>query len=157
MNKPILELQLASEFSNLPTLEQFEYWTEVALINQPEAQEIVIRIVDVPEMTELNESYRHKSGPTNILSFPFEAPEHFSMEFNVLGDLVLCAPVIAQEAEQQGKLLAHHWAHIYIHGILHLLGYDHLQETEAEEMEALEVKILSKLQINNPYQEPLNS
>jgi probable rRNA maturation factor len=111
----------------------------------------VIRLVDDQESAELNQQYRHKQGPTNILSFPFEAPDGFDTD--LLGDLVICTPLIALEAQQQNKQLFDHWAHITIHGVLHLLGYDHIDDAEAEEMEALEIKILSRLNINNPYLE----
>jgi probable rRNA maturation factor len=111
----------------------------------------VIRLVDDAESAELNQQFRHKSGPTNILSFPFEVPN--GMEMDLLGDLVICAPLIAREAEQQNKLAEHHWAHITVHGVLHLLGYDHVEEQDAEQMEALEIEILNGLDIANPYME----
>ena len=156
MVKHHLELQIASASTQIPDLAQFEQWAAVVLADYAEVQEIVIRIVDEDEMSELNESYRHKVGPTNILSFPFEAHEAISLEINILGDLVLCAPVIENEAQVQGKTLEQHWAHIFIHGILHLLGYDHIEDQDAETMEALEIELLSKLHINNPYQEQLS-
>lgn len=146
-----LELQVATEFTDYPDEAQFQSWMDTVLSDPAENSEIVIRLVDKAESAELNEQYRHKIGPTNILSFPFEAPEDIAMD--LLGDLVVCAPLIAEEAVQQNKPPLHHWAHITIHGILHLLGYDHIQDQEAEEMEALEIKILHKLNIANPYQE----
>ena len=115
----------------------------------PGHTEIVVRIVDVKESTELNEIYRLKSGPTNILSFPVEIPEE--IELNLLGDLVICAPVLEKEALDQNKALQDHWAHIVIHGVLHLLGYDHIEDDEAELMETKEITILSHLGIKNPY------
>jgi probable rRNA maturation factor len=111
--------------------------------------EIVVRIVDEQESAELNEQYRHKSGPTNILSFPVEVPE--GIELNLLGDLVICAPVLEKEALEQHKTLSDHWAHIIVHGVLHLLGYDHLDDEEAELMENKEIAILKQLTIKNPY------
>ena len=146
-----LELQVATEFADYPAEMQFQSWMDTVLSDTAQNSEIVIRLVDKAESAELNQQYRHKSGPTNILSFPFEAPEDIVME--LLGDLVICAPLIAEEAIQQNKQPLHHWAHITIHGILHLLGYDHIQDQEAEEMEALEIKFLQKLNIANPYQE----
>jgi probable rRNA maturation factor len=110
-----------------------------------------VRIVDEQESAELNEQYRHKKGATNILSFPVEIPE--GIDLNLLGDLVICAPVLEQEAQQQNKVLAHHWAHIIIHGVLHLLGYDHLDDEQAEDMENKEIALLQKLNIPNPYQQ----
>ena len=107
-------------------------------------------MVNIDESQQLNKQYRHKDKPTNVLSFPFEVPE--GIELNLLGDLVVCAPVIQQEATEQGKVLFDHWAHMIIHGCLHLLGYDHINDTDADEMEALEIKILAQLSINNPYE-----
>ncbi|MDD1625774.1 MAG: rRNA maturation RNase YbeY, partial [Methylococcaceae bacterium] len=101
------------------------------------------------ESAELNEQYRHKQGPTNILSFPVEVP--FGIELNLLGDLVVCAPVLEKEALEQHKALTDHWAHIIVHGVLHLLGYDHIDDKEAELMENKEITILNKLNIKNPY------
>ena len=111
--------------------------------------EITVRIVDEAEMAELNERYRHKIGSTNILSFPFEAPP--GMECNLLGDLVIAAPVVQREAREQGKTENAHWAHMIVHGTLHLLGYDHQQPVEAEAMEAREISILQQLGYANPY------
>ncbi|NBV75216.1 MAG: rRNA maturation RNase YbeY [Methylococcaceae bacterium] len=144
-----LDIQLATEFAEIPTAAMMQLWVDAVLKDSEQDSEIVVRLVDESESAELNLQYRHKSGPTNVLSFPFEAPEGFEMD--LLGDLVICAPLIAQEAQQQNKALFDHWAHILIHGVLHLIGYDHLQDNEAEEMEALEIKILSALNIDNPY------
>lgn len=146
-----LDIQIATESSDYPSEQQFQRWVDTVLADPSQDSEIVIRLVDEAEMAELNQQYRHKSGPTNILSFPFEAPA--GMTLDLLGDLVICVPLITQEARQQHKLPEHHWAHITIHGSLHLLGYDHIEETEAEEMEALEIKFLNVLNIANPYQE----
>jgi probable rRNA maturation factor len=146
-----LEIQLATSYADYPSEQQFQLWVDTVLQEDDQDSEIVIRLVDDQESAELNQQYRHKQGPTNILSFPFEAPDGFDTD--LLGDLVICAPLIALEAQQQNKQLFDHWAHITIHGVLHLLGYDHIDDAEAEEMEALEIKILSRLNINNPYLE----
>jgi len=146
-----LELQIATEYRDYPSEQQFQFWVDTVLSDTSVDSEIVIRLVDNEESADLNQQYRHKSGPTNILSFPFEAPEGIDMD--LLGDLVVCAPLIAEEARQQGKPLLHHWAHITIHGVLHLLGYDHIEDGEADEMEALEIVLLNQLEIPNPYQE----
>ena len=146
-----LDIQLATSYADYPTEQQFQLWVDTVLQEDDQDSEIVIRLVDDQESAELNQQYRHKQGPTNILSFPFEAPDGFDTD--LLGDLVICAPLIALEAQQQNKQLFDHWAHITIHGVLHLLGYDHIDDAEAEEMEALEIKILSRLNINNPYLE----
>ncbi|WP_446810047.1 rRNA maturation RNase YbeY [Methylomonas sp. 2BW1-5-20] len=148
-----IDLQIATSAMH-PELEQFQQWVDAVLLPfeaSNEDSEIVIRLVDDAESAELNQQFRHKSGPTNILSFPFEVPD--GMEMDLLGDLVICAPLIAREAEQQNKLAEHHWAHITVHGVLHLLGYDHVEEQDAEQMEALEIEILNGLDIANPYME----
>jgi probable rRNA maturation factor len=146
-----LDLQIATTESAIPDEAQFQQWLDAVLNNAGEDNEVVIRIVDVEESAELNQRYRHKTGPTNVLSFPFEAPP--GIELELLGDLVLCAPVILREAQEQHKLPEQHWAHITVHGVLHLLGYDHLNDDEAEQMESLEIEILHTLNIANPYQE----
>ena len=146
-----IEIQVVYESPGQPDSQQIQLWIDTALADFDQDTEIVVRIVDELESAQLNEQYRHKSGPTNILSFPVDVPE--GIELNLLGDLVVCAPVLEKEALQQNKLLANHWAHIIIHGVLHLLGYDHLEEDDAELMENKEINILNKLHINNPYAE----
>ena len=149
-----IEIQTIFKSNGQPDQEHIQRWVDVALDGFNQDTEIVVRIVNEQESAELNEQYRHKPGPTNILSFPVEVPE--GIELNLLGDLVVCAPVLEKEALEQDKLLAHHWAHIIVHGVLHLLGYDHIDETEAELMEAKEIAVLNKLHINNPYSEVTN-
>jgi len=150
-----LELQRLSRVDDEPTAAQFELWVETVLDDQVSDIELVIRIVDEPESAALNEQYRHKVGPTNVLSFPVELPE--GVETPLLGDLVICAPVVVREAQEQNKLVEDHWAHLVIHGVLHLLGFDHIEDQQAEQMEAEEIFVLKKLSINNPYQEAVNS
>lgn len=146
-----VEIQVAYESKDQPDAEQIQLWVDAALEDYEQDAEVVVRIVDEQESAELNEQYRHKSGPTNILSFPADLPE--GVELDLLGDLVICAPVLEKEALEQNKVLAHHWAHIIVHGVLHLLGYDHIDDAEAEAMENKEIAILNKLQIKNPYTE----
>lgn len=148
MGKIILDLQIASDHSSLPSPDQFQQWAEIASQLDDE-HELTIRIVGRDESQALNKEYREKDKPTNVLSFPFEAPEH--IEINLLGDLVICAPVVEQEAAEQGKAALDHWAHLTIHGMLHLQGYDHIEESEATLMESLETKLLSSLNIKDPY------
>ena len=126
-------------------------WIEAVLTAEANLAEveITVRIVDEAEMAELNARYRHKTGATNILSFPFEAPS--GVECNLLGDLVIAAPVVQREAREQGKTETAHWAHMIVHGTLHLLGYDHLEPEQAEDMEAREIRILQQLGYSNPY------
>jgi len=148
-----IEIQAVFESAGQPDQQHIRLWIDAALEDYDQDTEIVVRIVDEQESAELNEQYRHKSGPTNILSFPADLPE--GVELDLLGDLVICAPVLEKEALEQNKPLAHHWAHIIVHGVLHLLGYDHIDETEAELMENKEIAILNKLNINNPYNEAI--
>lgn len=145
-----VDLQIASD-GQCPESTQFQQWSEAALQSVSEECELSIRLVDDQESAELNGTYRGKTGSTNVLSFPFDAP--VPMEPRLLGDLVICVPVVEKEAREQHKKMNHHWAHMVVHGCLHLLGYDHIEDDEAEAMEALEVKILQSLAINDPYQD----
>jgi probable rRNA maturation factor len=145
----LVEIQTIFKSNGQPDQEHIQRWVDAALEGVDQDTEIVVRIVDEQESAELNEQYRHKQGPTNILSFPVEVPD--GIELNLLGDLVVCAPILEKEALEQHKALADHWAHIIVHGVLHLLGYDHIDETEAELMENKEITILNKLTIKNPY------
>ncbi len=145
-----VDLQLACENnSQLPSEDQFNQWFTEAVHAFQQDAEITIRIVDEEESQSLNRDYRGKDKPTNVLSFPFEIPK--GIEINLLGDLVICRQVVEKEAKEQEKDLIAHWAHMVIHGSLHLLGYDHIDDDDAEEMESLEITILSKLGFENPY------
>ena len=133
---------------------QLPGWLEASLQktsseNKAKTIALSIRVVDKNESAELNLRYRNKQGPTNVLSFPAELPEHLKLP--LLGDLVICAPLITEEAQQQGKPELAHWAHMVIHGTLHLLGYDHQNEADAELMENHEITILQNLGYTNPY------
>ncbi|MCW9051515.1 MAG: rRNA maturation RNase YbeY [Motiliproteus sp.] len=147
-----LDLQLATASTDLPSEQQLQQWVELALIDRRTFAEITIRIVDNQESQTLNGQYRGKHKPTNVLSFPFEAPE--GIELDLLGDLVICAPVVSKEATEQQKQLMDHWAHMVLHGTLHLLGYDHISEQQALEMESLETQLLARIDIADPYQSP---
>jgi len=146
-----LEFQIVSESQQIPAQEKFKKWIDAILRDEAENSEVVIRIVDEQEMIQFNSQYRGKNNSTNILSFPFDPPE--GVDSDLLGDLLVCAPVVEKEAKQQDKLLEHHWAHMIIHGVLHLIGYDHINDADAEEMEALEIKILRSIKIDDPYEE----
>ena len=113
---------------------------------------MTIRIVDEAESNDLNLTYRGKDKPTNVLSFPFECPPGVE-DFPLLGDLIICRQVVEQEASEQQKTLESHWAHMVIHGSLHLLGYDHIEDAEAEEMEALEKEFMQALNFPDPYKD----
>lgn len=145
-----VDIQRASKFAS-PSDALIQSWAASALRDKRDAAEMTIRIVDEVESAELNQTYRHKQGATNVLSFPFEAPEDVPMD--LLGDLVVCAPVVEQQAKEQHKSSEAHWAHMVVHGSLHLLGYDHIEEQQAAEMEALEISILKKMGFPNPYEE----
>ncbi len=124
-------------------------WLAAALGERGEDAEVTVRVVDEPESAALNGTYRGKQGPTNVLSFPFEAPPGVSLA--LLGDIVVCAPVVAREAREQDKSAEAHWAHMIIHGGLHLIGYDHVEPDAAQAMEMLETEILAGLGYSNPY------
>jgi len=144
-----LDIQHASNAENLPSTAQLQSWVDTALGHYHKNFELTIRIVDISESQALNLQYREKDKPTNVLSFPFEVPE--GIELNLLGDLVICADIVKNEAQEQHKELHHHWAHMVIHGCLHLLGYDHIDDDEAIEMETLETRLLKELAISDPY------
>ena len=150
MGKMIIDLQIACEQeSGLPTAQQIEQWATAAVQPQSDEMEMTVRIVDEAESHALNLNYRGKDRPTNVLSFPFECPDE--VELPLLGDLVICRQVVEREAQEQEKPLMAHWAHMVVHGSLHLLGYDHIEDDEAEEMESLETQIMTGLGFADPY------
>ncbi|MDB3856434.1 rRNA maturation RNase YbeY [Halieaceae bacterium] len=144
-----LDIQNGSNY-DCPQTEQIEHWVSACLSARANDTEISIRIVDETEMTNLNRLYRGQDKPTNVLSFPADIPGE--LELPLLGDIVICASVIETEARQQHKNEISHWAHMLVHGTLHLLGYDHIEESQATEMESLEITILRKLGYTNPYE-----
>lgn len=133
----------------LPAAVSFRRWVAAALDGRIREADLAIRIVGAREGRALNRHYRGKDYATNVLSFPAELPE--GVQLPILGDIVLCAPVVAREAAEQGKILRHHYAHLTVHGVLHLLGFDHEDPLEAEAMEQLERDILAGLGIDDPY------
>ncbi len=145
----ILDLQLASTARDLPTESQIQQWLDAAILPFQAEAEVTVRIVDESESQQLNFDYREKDKPTNVLSFPFQCPP--GIELPLLGDLVICAGVVAQEAKEQQKTLTAHWAHMVVHGSLHLLGFDHINDADALEMEAEEIQILAELGFADPY------
>lgn len=151
-----VDLQIACEDEvSLPALVDIEKWIAVAIDagsqQKRDEAELTVRIVDIDESQQLNFDYRGKEKPTNVLSFPFQNPPGITLP--LLGDLVICKQVVEKEAIEQHKLLAAHWAHMVIHGTLHLLGYDHIIETQALEMENLETTLLVELGFPAPYNE----
>lgn len=162
-------IQNISRIKKIPTNNLIKTWINAALNKYINHAEITVRIVDEDESGHLNQQYRHKQGPTNILSFPYNPhdsahkqlatkneniinTESSSNKNNTLvGDLVICAPIVLSEATSQHKSIESHWAHLIIHGSLHLLGYDHINDQQAHIMENLEISILHSLGFNNPY------
>jgi probable rRNA maturation factor len=144
-----VEVQIATSFKPVPGQEAFTQWAGAAL--QGHGSSIVtVRLVDREESRALNDRFRGIDKATNVLSFPAELPSEIGIP--LLGDLVICAPLVEAEALEQGKAPRDHWAHLTVHGVLHLLGYDHEEESAAREMEAIEVRILQLLGIANPYE-----
>lgn len=143
-------VQYALPRSGLPAARSFKRWIDGALASLGQSGSLCLRIVDAAEGRELNANWRGKDYATNVLSFPAEVQIEGE---SWLGDLVLCAPVIAREAAEQGKVLRDHYAHLCLHGLLHLLGHDHQGDADADAMEAVEVRLLAELGVANPYLE----
>ncbi|MFO8046917.1 MAG: rRNA maturation RNase YbeY [Halomonas sp.] len=153
MSHPRVDRQVAVEAEGLPTQAEFEAWVGATLGRHEVADdsELTVRLVGTVESRQLNRDYRGHDRPTNVLSFPFECPP--GVELPLLGDLVICHPVVVAEAAEQDKAQRDHYAHMVVHGTLHLLGHDHIEDEEAEAMESLEREILASLGIDDPYRE----
>lgn len=145
----LIAIDRACEPSSAPSDAQFSRWVTAALDSNADPIELSIRLVDEIEGENLNQFYRGKSGATNVLSFPFDAVAPVALP--ILGDLVICEPVVIREAREQNKSLDAHWAHMVVHGVLHLLGYDHINDLDTDVMENLETKILLSLNYPAPY------
>ena len=148
---PQLSVSYAVPRAGVPSPASFRQWVAAALrgAKRRKPAEVAIRVVDTDEGQSLNRDYRGKDYATNVLSFPAELPP--GVDLPLIGDLAICAPVVAREAAEQGKKPRDHWAHLTVHGTLHLLGYDHIEDTDAEAMETLETRILATLGIADPY------
>ncbi|MDP5209340.1 rRNA maturation RNase YbeY [Microbulbifer sp. 2205BS26-8] len=144
-----LDVQRASRCMHLPSNQAIHSWVAKALTGHREVAELSVRIVDRAESQQLNSRYRGRDAPTNVLSFQADLPAELNLP--LLGDLVICAPVVQLEAEQQHKSLSAHWAHMTVHGTLHLLGYDHVEDANAAVMEKLEADLLASLGFSAPY------
>lgn len=154
-----VDIQVASDGDDPPERSAIESWLAAVFdrllpVSDERPREVSVRLVDREESRALNFQYRGKDSATNVLSFPSELPS--DLPFVHLGDIVACLPVIQQEADEQGKTPEAHWAHMFVHAALHLLGYDHIEEAEAEQMEALEKEILGDLGYPDPY-DPLQT
>jgi len=147
-----LQVDIASASAEpVPDEDDIRRWITAAVATQKcDSVELSLRVVDIEEMSSLNETYRGRKGPTNVLSFPADLPK--SLALPLLGDIVICAPVVRREAAEQSKLLTAHWAHMTVHGTLHLFGYDHINEDDASKMETLETTILHELNFDDPYE-----
>lgn len=142
-------MQYVSVLGGLPSKKQIERWVSSVLGHRHDRGELAVRIVDTDEIKELNLKYRGKCQPTNVLSFPFEAPP--GIHTKILGDVVICAPIVRKEARDQEISETAHWAHMVVHGVLHLQGYDHENDADAEKMESLESQIMHVLGFADPY------
>ncbi|MBU2954542.1 rRNA maturation RNase YbeY [Marinobacter sp. F3R08] len=149
MSELTVDFQQVFEAPGIPPEAHFQTWAELAWQGESPS-EVTIRIVDNDESRSLNHQYRGRDYATNVLSFPFEAPAGITVP--LAGDLVICAPVVEKEAREQQKTIEAHWAHMVIHGMLHLQGFDHIDDNDAEVMEALEVRLLAQLGFGNPYE-----
>ncbi len=143
-----IDIQLASNHPQIPSSKNILRWADNVLVRQQQA-DCTIRIIDEKEARSLNSQFRHKDYATNVLAFPADLGDE--IELQLLGDIVICADVVVREAQEQGKIIDAHWAHMVTHGLLHLLGFDHINDEDAETMELMEVELLAKLNIDNPY------
>jgi probable rRNA maturation factor len=151
-----IAIQVASQDKDIPSSAVLRKWTKLVLLDQKaDDKELTLRIVDKAEIQELNKTYRHKDKPTNVLSFPMDSPP--GVQIPILGDIILCSTVIKEEAQAQDKSLTAHWAHMVVHGTLHLLGFDHIKQQDAMLMEKLEIALLHQLGFPDPYGDNRNT
>ena len=148
-----VDVQLAVDDASVPPADDIAFWVDRAInaAQRPSGAEVSVRVVDAAEMRQLNSEFREQDKSTNVLSFPAGDIAGLPADAMPLGDIVVCAAVVRDEAEEQGKALTDHWAHMIVHGTLHLLGFDHVDDDDAAEMEGLEAQILSAHGIANPY------
>jgi len=154
-SSPIIDIEIVSDDAAIPSIDEITDWvrrTLDAVPRPPQGAELAVRVVDALEMQSLNREHRQKDAPTNVLSFPIGEIQGLpAAAGNFLGDIVVCATVVRREASEQDKHLNDHWAHMLVHGTLHLLGYDHQIDKEAAKMEALEQRVLAQHGVSNPY------
>ena len=149
--KVIVDMENVSSCTDIPDEVAVTHWVQAALRCYGKPAEVAINVIDEDESAKLNYQYRRKNNPTNVLSFPANLPD--SLELALLGDLAICAQVVAREAAEQNKALSAHWAHIVIHGTLHLIGFDHISDAEEKKMELLEIEILASFNLSSPYEQ----
>ncbi|KTC78302.1 rRNA maturation RNase YbeY [Legionella brunensis] len=147
-----IDLQLACEEAIPVDKNSLISWAQLPLIEHLDSAELTLRLVDKEEIRQLNHTYRNQDKATNVLAFPSTIPDNIELEYPLLGDVIICPAVLQAESIDLDKPLTAHWAHIVIHGVLHLLGYDHIENNDKEIMQALEIKLLAKLGFANPYQ-----
>ncbi|GGI75327.1 rRNA maturation RNase YbeY [Legionella impletisoli] len=146
-----IDIQHASEEEAPVPDATLSQWAKMALTHQLNRGEITLRLVSLNEIQHLNRQYRHQDKPTNVLSFPSNLPKEIELDVPLLGDVIICPAILRQESELLNKPLEAHWAHIVIHGVLHLLGYDHIHEEDADIMQPIETQLLAKLGYDDPY------
>ena len=150
-----LDIQKACEAPIPVSNETLKQWVQLALTSHQNQAELTLRLVDADEIHALNKTYRKQDKATNVLAFPSNLPDEVLLECPLLGDVIICPTVLKEESLRLKTPLIHHWAHIVIHGVLHLLGYDHIQNHDADIMQALEAEKLATLGFNNPYEDKL--
>ncbi len=147
-----IDIQHANDEALPVTDETLRHWVTSSLLLHRDTAELTLRFVNIEEITSLNHLYRKKNQPTNVLAFPATHPANIELEYPLLGDVIICPAVLKQESLEQEKPLAAHWAHIVTHGVLHLLGYDHIKDDDTVEMQAVEIQLLAEFGFDNPYE-----
>ena len=151
MPEPLIDLQIACTDALPISQEQLVLFVQTALEAHASEAQVTLRLVDVPEIIHLNKTYRNRDKATNVLAFPSTVPKEIPVFPPLLGDVVIAPAVLAAEAIEQNRALDAHWAHITLHGVLHLLGYDHTGEKDTQHMQAMEIGLLNKLGFCDPY------
>lgn len=147
-----IDVQNPENYSDVPNIFHINRWAKAAISDHRDSGELTIRFVSKDESQQLNFSYRGKDKATNVLSFPITVPADVDMAIPLLGDIIICRDIVLNEAKQQNKSSNAHFAHMIVHGILHLLGFDHIQKKDADVMEPKEIALLKQFGFNNPYE-----
>lgn len=147
-----IDIQHACDDAFPVTDEILSHWVTSSLLLHRDSAELTLRFVNAEEITNLNRIYRKKNKATNVLAFPAAHPTHIELEYPLLGDIIICPTVLKQESQNLEKPLIAHWAHIVFHGVLHLLGYDHIKDDDAIKMQAVEIQLLAEFGFDNPYE-----
>lgn len=147
----LIDIQHATEAPFPVSDDEISQWVTATLTSHIDKAELTIRLVSVADIQHLNHTYRNKNSPTNVLAFPAHIPSNITLDYPLLGDVIICPAILQEESISQNTALTAHWAHIIIHGVLHLLGYDHINDDDACRMQTREIKLLTKLGFSNPY------